>query len=202
VLATVLFIYARHIGRLVRLLGQVGLAGANADAAIQQLAARAHVEVPWEDPRAAPRQQRRRRKKKKQRSKAYDPWAVPEEDEAAEEAQETFQMPEGYEVAEEPWRTRTDAAEKHPPPLQAEGYRISAEATPAQPAQEQTADPPLQGLNRDLSGAELPLPSWPLVNGVFSFPWYSANLGTWGLLTLLLLGWACLYVAMQRANPM
>jgi len=193
-LATVLFLYARLIGRYSRLLGRVRLKGTKAkvDREVRRAAQAAQVDNPWGPPAAEP--PKKRPKKKKRKAKAHDPWAAPEE--SAAEPERTESTVEGYGLArDEPVAAPSRA--QAPPPV--EGYDVSPEEPPTRPKEVPLdGSPPIEE-KRILSEAETPLPDRPLVQGVFSFPWYPSNLGTWGLLTLLFLFWGLVYIAMQES---
>jgi hypothetical protein len=196
VLATVLFLYGRLIGRYSRLLGRVRIKGTKpkVDREVRRAAQSAQVEDPWgsagqESPNKA------KKKKKKSAAKARDPWAVPEE--PTREADPPEETAEGYGLA-------TDGPAPAPPRKQApppvEGYDVRP------PEQTRPKEVPLDGSppieeKRILSESETPLPARPLVDGVFLFPWYPNNLGTWGLLTLLFLFWGLIYRGMQGVRP-
>jgi hypothetical protein len=128
------------------------------------------------------------KKKKKRTTRVEDPWAVPEEEEAPSEQAET------YGIAEEkpaPRRRRAEPA--------VEGYDVSPEPPPPRPkVVPLDGSPPIEA-RRVLSESETPLPDWPLINGVFTFPWYRSNLPVWVLLTLLFLVWGFFYAAMRGA---
>jgi hypothetical protein len=172
-LATVLFLYARLVGRYTRLLGRVRLRAAR--------------------PKAPEPKKERPRKKKTKKAQAHDPWAVPEP-----EAEGADLPVEGYGLAvDEPKTERREA----PRPPRVKGYRVRPEKPPPLPK-----EVPLDGtrpveLTRTASEGETPLPDHPFISGVFTFPWYPSNLGVWGLLTLLFLGWALLYTTMQTVRP-
>ena len=129
---------------------------------------------------------------------------MPEERAPREEIKGTFQMPEGYKVSREEPSKKTRVPEPPAQPSNTEGYQVSREAPPAAPPA--PVMPPgfhLFGIfDRELSESELPLPQWPLLQGVFTFPWYPSMLGTWVILNGIFLGWAYLYVLMQELNPM
>jgi hypothetical protein len=192
-LATVLFLYARLAGRHARVLGRVRLRGAKpkVDRVVRRAAEAAEVEDPWGTSEDAKKQERRRKKKKKPAPRAHDPWAVPEEEAAG--AGRTDSAVEGYGLAEDETAPKGDEAQQ---PLPVEGYGVSPEEPPARP-KEAPADGTLPvGPTRTPSEREQPLPARPLVDSVFSFPWYPSNLGTWGLLSLLFLGWGLIYSAL------
>jgi hypothetical protein len=190
--ATVVFLYARLIGRYTRLLGRVRLKGATpkVDGEVRRAAGAARVQDPWGTPQPE-RKKERPRKKKKKAAQAHDPWAVPEDE---PEAEPTKPMVEGYGLATDepaPQRPKPQA----PPPV--EGYDVSPEAPPPRPKEVPLDGSPPVELSRIRSESEMPLPNRPLMGGVFTFPWYPSNLGTWGLLTLLFLGWGLVYTAMR-----
>jgi hypothetical protein len=194
-LAVVLFVYARLVGRYSRLLARVRPGGAKpvADRAVRRAAREAQVEDPWGAPAEKTKQGRPRKKKKKRAAQVHDPWAVPEEEVEADQDDK----PETYGIANEKAAPRQ--REARPEPAAEEGYGVNPEPPPPRPK-----DVPLDGSvpieeKRILSESETPLPDRPLVGGVFTFPWYRSNLGVWGLLTLLFLGWGLVYTWMQAA---
>jgi hypothetical protein len=195
VLATVLFLYARLFGRYARLLGRVPVKGSQpkVDREVRRAARAAKVEDSW----GAPAEKKQRPRKKKPAATAHDPWAVPEEETPPAKAGRAPEA-ETYGIAREeaPRERQRDQA---PPPV--EGYEVSAEEPPLRPEVVPLDGSPPVELTRTPSEGELPLPARPLVDGVFTFPWYRGNLGTWGLLTLLLLGWGLVYTAMQASRP-
>jgi hypothetical protein len=196
-LATVLFLYARLVGRYARVLGRVRVKRALSkdDKAARRAARAAQVEDPWGAPGENTRTERPRKKKKKRPAEVHDPWAVPEEGPAQDEADGP--AVEGYGLArEEPPPEPREKPRKTP---RVKGYDVSPEEPPPRPK-----DVPLDGSppieeKRILSESETPLPRRPLIDGVLLFPWYPSNLPVWGLLTLLLLGWAFLYAATLAA---
>jgi hypothetical protein len=198
VLATVLFLYARLIGRYSRVLGRVSLKKGGkprTDPDVRRAAKAAKVEDPWGTPPEAEKKERPRKKKKKPTVTVQDPWAIPEEPATADPEQ--GEDAETYGIAKDAPAPRQAESQK-PPPV--EGYDVSPKEQPRPPKDEVPIDgaPPVEP-KRILSEGETPLPAWPLVNGVFPFPWYRANLGTWAALTLMFLGWAYLYATMQDA---
>jgi hypothetical protein len=177
-LATVLFLYARLVGRYTRLLGRVRIKAAVPKAG-----------------RPEPKKERPRRKKKKKTAQVHDPWAVPEEEPEAGAAK----LPvEGYGLAEDEPKPQRREAKKAP---RVKGYDVSPEMPPARPKEVPLDGTPPVELTRTAPEGETPLPAHPLMSGVFTFPWYPSNLGVWGLLTLLFLGWALLYTTMQAVRP-
>lgn len=197
VLATVLFLYARLVGRYARVLGRVRLKGAGpkVDREVRRAAKAATVEDPWGAPAEGTKKERPRKKKKKQAAQVHDPWAVPEEEPGDAEGAES--PVEGYGLAEdEPAPERRE----EPAGAPAEAYDISPEGPPVPKEMPLDGTPPI-GPTRTLSERETPLPDRPLVDGVFTFPWYPSNLGVWGLLTLLFLVWGLLYTTMQAVRP-
>jgi hypothetical protein len=197
VLATVLFLYARLVGRYSRLLGNVRPGGAKpVDKAVRRAARAAQVEDPWGAPAEEKKKDRPKRKRKKRTAQVHDPWAVPEdepEEKAPAEEVETYGIAE-VEVKPE----RRKAAQPVP---RVEGYDVSGEEPPPQPK-----EVPLDGstpieAKRSPSESELPLPDRPLIDGVYTFPWYASNLPYWVLLTLLFLGWGYVYTTMQAVRP-
>jgi len=196
-LATVLFLYARLVGRYARVLGRVRIKEAKpkVDKEVRRAARAAQVEDPWGTPGEGPKKERPRKKKKKRPAEVHDPWAVPEEEKADPEAAEP--AVEGYGLAEdEPQPERREPRQKPP---RVKGYDVSPEEPTPRPKEVPLdGSPPIEA-TRTLSEGETPLPKRPLIDGVLIFPWYSSNLGVWVLLTLLLLGWGFLYSATQAA---
>jgi hypothetical protein len=192
-LAAVLFIYARLVGRLTRLLSRVRLAAARpkGDQGVRRAAKRARVEDPWGAYPGRREAEKPRKKKRKSASRVEDPWAAPKE--------EAPNLPvEGYGLAREepPARARREA-EARP----ADGYGVSDEEPARRPAVPPLDGSPPIGEKRTPSGDELPLPPHPLVSGVFTFPWHLNNVGAWGLLTFLLFLWGGLYAFMLSVRP-
>jgi hypothetical protein len=193
-LAVVLFVYPRLVGRYSRLLGRARVGGTRpkGDKGVRRAAKAAQVEDPRGPPAPATKTERPR-KKRKRAAKAEDPWAVPEQEPA--ETKSAAPMVEGYGLADdqkaEPERRE---AQKRP---RVKGYDVKPAEPPTAP-QEVPLDgtPPIES-SRIASEAERPLPDWPFVSGVFTFPWYPSNLGVWGLLTLLFLVWGLMYIGMQ-----
>ncbi len=175
VLATVVFLYARLIGRYTRLLDRVRLK---------------------ESRPKADQKERPKKKKKKPKAPVHDPWAVPEEESADKERGkkvETYGIAQGEAAPE-----RREAKATRP---RVKGYAVSPEEPPPRPKEVPLDGSPPVEEKRIPSGHETPLPGRPLIDGVFTFPWYSSNLGMWGLLTLLFLAWGFLYVVMQEVRP-
>src|SRR5262249_26172685 len=78
-LATVLFLYARLVGRYARLLDRERpRAAKKVDPVVRSAARAAQVEDPWGAPEEEKKKERPRKKKKKRAAQAHDPWAVPE----------------------------------------------------------------------------------------------------------------------------
>jgi hypothetical protein len=199
VLATVLFLYARLVGRYARLLGRVRLKGAGpkVDREVRRAAKAAKVEDPWGVPAEGTKKERPKKKKKKQAAQVHDPWAIPEDEPGDTERAQT--PVEGYGLAEDgPGPKPEGRPAQKPPPV--EGYDLNPEGPPPLPKEVPLDGAPPIEPTRTLSERETPLPDRPLVDGVFSFPWYSSNLGVWGLLTLLFLGWGLLYVTMRAVG--
>jgi hypothetical protein len=127
---------------------------------------------------------RKKRPQKVQGIEATDPWAVPE-----------------------PKRKRRKRAKVEPPPsLPVAGYGLSAEEPPPPPK-----EPPLEGTASDdpepgsrlerrwaRPREESPPPAYPMMSGVFTFPWYSSMLKHWVFLggagTLLLFLWQMMLI--------
>jgi len=205
-LATVVFLYGRLVGRYSRLLGRVGNKSplSKADREVRRAARAAQVEDPWGGPADEAKKERPRKKKKKRVAKVHDPWAVPEEEEARPEPTRKGDPVETYGLAtdkapkpsqpQKPPAPRWSQPQK-PPPV--EGYEVNPAEPPAAPKEVPLDGAPPIEARRIPSEPERPLPDHPLLNGVFTFPWYVSNLGVWGLLTLLFLGWGYLYVTMQ-----
>jgi hypothetical protein len=198
VLATVLFLYARLIGRYSRLLGRLGLKHGKpkTDPEVRRAAKSATVVDPWDAPEEEATKQERPRKKKKKKpaAKVHDPWAVP--DEPAEAEAVRTEEPETYGVAKD---EAAPHPADHPKPPPVEGYEVGPAEPPTPPT-----DVPLDGsppieTRVAASEVESPLPAWPLIQGVFTFPWYPSQLPVWVALTLMFLGWAYLYSVMQEA---
>jgi hypothetical protein len=179
-LAVVLLVYARLVGRYSRLLGRVRLPAAKP---------KAHGAAP-----APGRAKERPRRKKKRTAQVEDPWAVPDEEEAEARPSEPV---ETYGLAEE--RPAPKRRKARPEPAAVEGYDVNPEPPPPRPKSVPPDEAPPIEARRTLSESETPLPGRPLLEGVFTFPWYRTNLGTWVLLTLLFLGWGLVYTAMQAA---
>jgi hypothetical protein len=198
VLATVVFLYGRLVGRYARVLGEVRPRPAKkADKEVRRAARGAEVEDPWGTPEEGKKKDRpREKKKKKPAAQAHDPWAVPEQ--VAGDTESAEPAVTGYGIAEDqPAPTRKDAQK----PPRVKGYGVSAEEPPSRPKEVPLDGAPPVELKTILAEREKPLPDRPLVDGVFTFPWYGSNLGMWGLLTLLLLGWGFVYTTMQAVRP-
>jgi hypothetical protein len=197
-LATVLFLYARLMGRTARLLGEVNLRGAKrkVDREVRRAARAAQIEDPWESAEEEKKKERPKKKKKKPAARAHDPWAVPEDEATAPEPGAA--AVEGYGLArDDPPPARSEPRK----PPRVKGYKVSAEEPPPRPKEEPLdGSPPIEA-RRIPSERELPLPQRPLVDGVWTFPWYYSNLGMWGLITLLFLAWGYLYATMQAVRP-
>jgi hypothetical protein len=195
-LATVLFLYARLIGRYSRVLGRVRAKGGKpkADPDVRRAAKGARVEDPWGTPAEGTKKERPKKKKKKPAVTSHDPWAVPEE--PAESEAGRGEEVETYGIAREEAPPRP-AERKKPPPV--EGYDVSPEPPPARSKEVPLDGSPPVEPRRIASEAETPLPARPLIDGVFTFPWYPSHLGVWGLLTLLFLVWGGIYSMMQSA---
>jgi hypothetical protein len=196
VLATVLFLYARLIGRYSRLLGRVRLKGGEpkADREARRAAKGAKVEDPWGTPAKETKKERPKKKKKKPAPAAHDPWAIPEK-EAKGETEQTEEA-ETYGIAKDEAAPKREKSQE--PPL-VEGYEVSSEESPSAPKEVPLDGAPPVELSRVKAEREKPLPARPLVDGVFAFPWYPGNIAMWALLTLLFLGWGLIYSVMQGA---
>jgi hypothetical protein len=194
VLATVLFLYARLIGRYSRLLGRVRLKGgkSKADPEVRRAAKGAIVEDPWGTPAEGAKKERPKKKKKKPAATAHDPWAVPEGPAEAEAGR--GEEVDTYGIAKDEAAPRP-AERRKPPPV--EGYDVSPEPPPARPKEVPLDGSPPVELRR--IEAETPLPDRPLIDGVFTFPWHWANLPAWLALTLMFLAWGVVYAMMQSA---
>jgi len=195
-LAVVLFVYGRLVGRYSRLLARVRFGGAKpkVDREVRRAAKAAQVEDPWAATAGTKKKERPRKKKKKRTAQVHDPWAVLEKEDEPPPAEKT----ETYGIVEEPVTPKRRQA--RPEPVVEEGYDVSAEEPPTQPKEVPLDGTPPIEARRTLSESETPLPDRPLVDGVFTSPWYPSNLGVWGLLTLLFLGWGLAYAAMQAAK--
>jgi hypothetical protein len=198
-LATVLFLYARLVGRYARLLdrGRPG-AAKKVDREVRRAARAAQVEDPWGAHQEEEKKERPKKKKKKRAAQAHDPWAVPEEEEPAETAKAG--EVETYGIAEDkaPPPERREAKRE---PRRVKGYEVSPEPPPPRPKEVPLdGSPPIEE-RRIQSERETPFPDRPLLDGVWTFPWYRSSLGTWALLTLLFLGWGLAYAAMQAVRP-
>jgi hypothetical protein len=196
----VLFLYARLFGRYARLLGRVSLKGSKpkVDREVRRAAKSAKVKDPWGAPAEGTKKERgKKKKKKKPATTAHDPWAVPEEEAAQAEAGGAEEA-EAYGIAKEEAASEGERSQA-PPPV--EGYDVSPEEPQPRPKEVPLDGSPPVELTRMPSEREMPLPARPLIDGVVTFPWYRSNLGTWGLLTLLLLGWGLIYTAMQASRP-
>jgi hypothetical protein len=172
-----LFVYARLLGRLGGVLGQIEA-----------------PEVPEKQTPAEerPRPRRPPRKRRPARGvKTVDPWAVPEPEEPA--PPEPSPSVEGYGVAQE--ESARPAAnppaegrrKKKPRP---KSYAMSGEDLPAQPETPldghlpvgEEPDVPARSPRRELPArrpAEPPPPAHPFLQGVYTFPWYPNSLPPW-----------------------
>jgi hypothetical protein len=164
------FVYARLLGRLGLVLGQ--LEG---------------LEPPDAAPTRAPGPpQETPRKRRKRRIKVVDPWAVPDYD-----AGPPPSLPvEGYGVAAE----GTAGKPAEPPPERqpkkkprVKGYTVSNEAPPPPPK-----EAPLDGYLPvgDEGGeraASVRPPAHPFLEGVYTFPWYGESVLAWLMVALGLL---------------
>ena len=196
VLATVLFLYARLIGRYSRLLGRVRLKGGEpkADREARRAAKGAKVEDPWGTAAKGTKKERPKKKKKKPAPAAHDPWAIPEK-EAKGETEQTEEA-ETYGIAtDEARRSERKARSRRP---WKDTRSVPRSRRPPRRRCRSTEPPPVE-LSRIQAERETPLPARPLVDGVFAFPWYPGNIAMWALLTLLFLGWGLIYSVMQGA---
>ena len=128
VLATVLFLYARLIGRYSRVLGRVRLKGGKpkADPEVRRAAKGAKVEDPWGTPAEGTKKERPKKKKKKPAAAAHDPWAIPEEE--AERPRPSEARRSKPTASPRTRRRRGETRSQKPPPV--EGYDVSPEQPP------------------------------------------------------------------------
>src|SRR5262249_47024862 len=156
-----------------RLLARVRFGGAKpkVDREVRRAAKAAQVEDPWAATAGTTKKERPRKKKKKRTAQVHDPWAVPEKEDESEQAGEV----ETYGVAKDPVTPKR--REARPEPVVEEGYDVSAEEPPTRPKEVPLDGTPPIEARRTLSESETPLPARPLLDGVFTFPWYPSNLG-------------------------
>lgn len=180
-LATVVFLYARLLGRLGSILARVKL--------------KTRRPPPEEEPRdpilptAAERDTARPRKRRKRSPEDEEDSPPPES--VLEESPHP-DMVEGYGLKDEEPRPRPS---RPTPPAKPRRLRRAYEvrAEPLAEAPEAPPEPEPPEASREPAAWERPLPAHPWLEGIWTFPWYPSNLGTWGLLTLLYLGWGLIY---------
>jgi hypothetical protein len=195
--ATVLFIYARLLGRLALI--------------IQRLPVQERAPAKSKAP-APKRPPPRGKKKRKARPDVQDPWAVPEEERerkkkerypwAKENPKTGYHVPsaeeiEGYGFAAEQPAAQEPAPEKPPrsrfasSPEEYEAYDVRGTPKPGAPAQREPQDAHFAEQVRqriaERTRAQPVLPPHLFFNGVYNFPFYSACLGSWLALSLAFL---------------
>lgn len=186
--ATVLFIYARLLGRLAWIIQRLP--------APQRVPAKA---------KAAKPPQTRRKKKRKPSPEVQDPWAIPEEEKGDHQTSKRFPWAEeppakpksgyhipsaeeieGYGFAKEKPDAPEPAPEKPPrsrfaqSPEEYEAYDVRSTAEPAAPVQREPQEALFAEQVRqriaERTRVQPVLPTHPFFSGVFTFPLYSACL--------------------------
>jgi hypothetical protein len=196
--ATVLFIYARLLGRLALIIQRLPMP--------ERAPAKTKARAPKRPPP-------RGKKKRKTRPDAQDPWAIPEEEErerkkserypwAKEKPKTGYHVPsaqeiEGYGFASEQPPAPEPAPEKPTrsrfaqTPEEYEAYDVRGTPEPVAPAQREPQDVLFAEQVRqriaERTRTQSVLPAHPFFNGVYTFPFYSACLGSWIALSLAFL---------------
>lgn len=171
---------------------------------------------PVPEPEPPPRKPARKKKRKKSDLAGYDPWAMPEEEAPVEPARTAppagQQIPgDPYGPAEGSYDLLDDRASLAPPKpveqpaaqLETEAYGMKeaaeADITKTQPA----TVPEVSKLELELAAPKrLPrLPRSPLLEGVYSFPYYSTTLGPLFTLSLGTFGVTALARALIALYP-
>jgi hypothetical protein len=181
--AAVFLIYARLLGRVARIVNQQSAAEAEeAD---------------------EPKPRKRRKARSATGAEVVDPWAVPKEKPRPPKRKRGTYGIKDYEPTPEA-APEVPAGEVYglqaPPP-------VAPPPPPSiwaddEPAVEKAVLPEKPTREEEMEQREEPpLPAWPLVQGVYSFPWYRGTVGAWGLIALGLLIMGVVLRAMIEILP-
>jgi hypothetical protein len=225
--AAACLVYARLLGRTAYIISQSrGKRRKKADPERPEEADRVETFDPWSAPQAEPLRSREPSKEVPKKTKppakscpqVHDPWAVPPNKPLRKPRKPTPsapQLPEdpdgpvqgSYELMAEnaplpappPPRRRSAFAEEEPEP-----YAVSAAAESAPTKQPDPVVPEVSKLEEELAAPRRlpPLPNWPMINGVYSFPGYPQSVGPYATLAVGFVGVLALVRIVIYAYPL
>src|SRR5262245_13044095 len=186
--ATFVLIYGRLLGRLGWVVA--------ADVSTRQAKLAKKESKPEKKPRPA-RAKAKARRVRRPKAETLDPWAAPQEPEQPEQPKQPSRTPwggiaepvEGYGLAKEapPPEEKREARKNLLPEEDTSPIEMTEEEEAPPPEGNEPLPPVAEPDERELNRIQVsPPPAHPMLQGVYNFPWYRANVVRWIWLCVIL----------------